>query len=191
MAQRRELHGPPRYFTPDWEAAARSVATLAALEPEVVATGHGEPLRGDAVRADLHDLGPRLPPPGRPQARPVRDAGRGGRRERDRCRSPPTRRTSCPACCSGAAESPRSCGISSGTTWTRRDVRPDRSPRGISRCPELVLRHADRPSGGGTSNSPARPAGHRSPVRRLRRLARDDPERRPTRQRADIESRAR
>jgi glyoxylase-like metal-dependent hydrolase (beta-lactamase superfamily II) len=56
MAQRRELHGPPGYFTPDWASAARSVATLAALEPEVVATGHGEPLRGGAVRADLADL---------------------------------------------------------------------------------------------------------------------------------------
>ena len=54
--QRRELCGPPRYYTTDWEAAARSVAALAALEPEVVATGHGEPLRGEAVRADLHAL---------------------------------------------------------------------------------------------------------------------------------------
>ena len=54
--QRRELHGPPMYFTPDWEAAARSVATLAELDPEIAATGHGEPLRGGAMRADLHDL---------------------------------------------------------------------------------------------------------------------------------------
>ena len=56
MAQRCELHGPPMYFTPDWVAAARSVAILADLEPEVVATGHGVPLHGDLVRADLHDL---------------------------------------------------------------------------------------------------------------------------------------
>jgi glyoxylase-like metal-dependent hydrolase (beta-lactamase superfamily II) len=55
-AQRRELHGPPMYFTPDWVSAARSVATLADLEPEVIATGHGEPLRGAAMRADLADL---------------------------------------------------------------------------------------------------------------------------------------
>ena len=44
------------YFTPDWVSAARSVATLAELEPEVVATGHGEPLRGASVTADLHAL---------------------------------------------------------------------------------------------------------------------------------------
>ena len=56
LAQRRELHGPPMYFTPDWAAAARSVAILADLDPEVAATGHGEPLRGGAMRADLHDL---------------------------------------------------------------------------------------------------------------------------------------
>jgi glyoxylase-like metal-dependent hydrolase (beta-lactamase superfamily II) len=56
MAQRRELHGPPMYFTPDWASAARSVETLADLEPEVVATGHGEPLRGAAMRAELSDL---------------------------------------------------------------------------------------------------------------------------------------
>jgi glyoxylase-like metal-dependent hydrolase (beta-lactamase superfamily II) len=56
IAQRRELHGPPMYFTPDWEAAARSVATLADLDPEVAVTGHGEPLQGGSMRADLHDL---------------------------------------------------------------------------------------------------------------------------------------
>jgi glyoxylase-like metal-dependent hydrolase (beta-lactamase superfamily II) len=56
IAQRRELHGPPMYFTPDWETAGKSVATLADLEPEIAATGHGEPLRGESMRADLHDL---------------------------------------------------------------------------------------------------------------------------------------
>lgn len=56
ISQRRELHGPPMYFTPDWDAAARSVATLAALEPELAATGHGEPLRGNSMTADLHNL---------------------------------------------------------------------------------------------------------------------------------------
>ena len=42
--QRREIHGPPSYFTQDWGAAGDSVGRLAALEPEVLATGHGEPL---------------------------------------------------------------------------------------------------------------------------------------------------
>jgi glyoxylase-like metal-dependent hydrolase (beta-lactamase superfamily II) len=56
ITQRRELHGPPMYFTSDWESAARSVATLAHLDPEIAATGHGEPLRGGSMRADLHEL---------------------------------------------------------------------------------------------------------------------------------------
>ena len=56
LTQRRELNGPPMYFTPDWEAAAKSVAALADLDPEIAATGHGEPLRGGSMRADLHDL---------------------------------------------------------------------------------------------------------------------------------------
>ena len=54
--QRRELHGPPAYFTPDWDSAARSVQRIAALNPEVLATGHGEPLRGAEMRAGLREL---------------------------------------------------------------------------------------------------------------------------------------
>jgi glyoxylase-like metal-dependent hydrolase (beta-lactamase superfamily II) len=54
--QRPELHGPPQYYTPDWEQARRSVEQLAALEPEVVITGHGPPMRGPKLRAALHLL---------------------------------------------------------------------------------------------------------------------------------------
>ncbi len=56
LTQRRELHGPPSYFTPDWPAAWNSVERLAELEPELAATGHGRPLRGRAMRRDLHAL---------------------------------------------------------------------------------------------------------------------------------------
>ena len=31
LTQRPEMHGPPTYFTPDWENARRSVERLAAL----------------------------------------------------------------------------------------------------------------------------------------------------------------
>jgi glyoxylase-like metal-dependent hydrolase (beta-lactamase superfamily II) len=54
--QRRELHGPPAYYTQDWRAAAESVGRLAALEPEVLATGHGDPLAGAGMRQDLRRL---------------------------------------------------------------------------------------------------------------------------------------
>lgn len=56
LKQKPELHGPPTYYTSDWEAAQRSVATLAALRPEVAATGHGRPLRGEPLREQLDDL---------------------------------------------------------------------------------------------------------------------------------------
>jgi glyoxylase-like metal-dependent hydrolase (beta-lactamase superfamily II) len=56
IMQKKELHGPPKYFTPDWGAAARSVKELAALEPSVVATGHGHALYGAETRKALHKL---------------------------------------------------------------------------------------------------------------------------------------
>ncbi len=54
--QAPELHGPPKYFTHDWQAAARSVSTLAALEPELALTGHGRAMHGAAMRTALHTL---------------------------------------------------------------------------------------------------------------------------------------
>jgi glyoxylase-like metal-dependent hydrolase (beta-lactamase superfamily II) len=51
-----KVHRPPAYFTPDWPAARVSIEKLAMLEPEVVATGHGIPLRGEAMRLDLKRL---------------------------------------------------------------------------------------------------------------------------------------
>jgi glyoxylase-like metal-dependent hydrolase (beta-lactamase superfamily II) len=56
IAQREELHGPPAYYTQDWKAAADSVRKLAALEPEVLATGHGVAARGPRMRQALSTL---------------------------------------------------------------------------------------------------------------------------------------
>lgn len=56
MTQRKEINGPPKYLTTDWKAAEASVKKLAGLEPEVVATGHGLPLRGEEMRNSLHNL---------------------------------------------------------------------------------------------------------------------------------------
>jgi glyoxylase-like metal-dependent hydrolase (beta-lactamase superfamily II) len=56
MAQKRQICGPPKYFTPDWGSAARSVKALAALEPNVVTTGHGHALYGNDARHGLHKL---------------------------------------------------------------------------------------------------------------------------------------
>ena len=58
--QLRELNGPPRYFTADWAAARDSVRTIAALPVEILATGHGQPFAGEAMRRDLQDLAARF-----------------------------------------------------------------------------------------------------------------------------------
>ena len=53
---RTELHGPPKYFTQDWPSARRSVKRLASLDPEILLSGHGLAVHGQAVRDALHRL---------------------------------------------------------------------------------------------------------------------------------------
>jgi glyoxylase-like metal-dependent hydrolase (beta-lactamase superfamily II) len=54
--QRPELHGPPAYYTPDWEQAKRSVERLAELEPLALAIGHGPAMAGAEVPTALREL---------------------------------------------------------------------------------------------------------------------------------------
>lgn len=54
--QTREMHGPPVYFTPDWEASAKSVKLLARLMPMVIATGHGRTFYGGDGQARLQEI---------------------------------------------------------------------------------------------------------------------------------------
>lgn len=54
--QKQGVHGPPAYFTPDWDAARVSVAELLSLVPEVGATGHGIAMHGEALRTQLAHL---------------------------------------------------------------------------------------------------------------------------------------
>ena len=54
--QKQIVHGPPAYFTPDWDAARDSVRKLAALQPEIAATGHGIAMHGEELRQQLADL---------------------------------------------------------------------------------------------------------------------------------------
>ncbi|WP_062016954.1 MBL fold metallo-hydrolase [Aureimonas sp. AU4] len=56
FVQEPEMHGPPRYFTPDWASAACSARLLAALEPDLLVTGHGRAMAGPKMRAALHQL---------------------------------------------------------------------------------------------------------------------------------------
>ena len=50
------MHGPPMYYTPDWEDARVSVCKLATLEPELAVTGHGRAMKGADMRRALHQL---------------------------------------------------------------------------------------------------------------------------------------
>jgi glyoxylase-like metal-dependent hydrolase (beta-lactamase superfamily II) len=52
----QHLSGPPKYFTPNWASAKLSVIKLAALAPDIVATGHGKPMSGEEMRYELNNL---------------------------------------------------------------------------------------------------------------------------------------
>lgn len=52
----KHLSGPPKYFTCNWASAELSVIKLAALDPDVAATGHGMCMRGEELRGALKNL---------------------------------------------------------------------------------------------------------------------------------------
>ena len=54
--QREEFHGPPAYFTYDWEAAKKSVLKLNNLNPAAAGTGHGISVRGLDLELGLNRL---------------------------------------------------------------------------------------------------------------------------------------
>jgi glyoxylase-like metal-dependent hydrolase (beta-lactamase superfamily II) len=56
LTESKKISGPPKYFTYNWQSAGASVRKLAALEPNIVATGHGKPMRGEEMRRSLHNL---------------------------------------------------------------------------------------------------------------------------------------
>lgn len=56
IVQPPELNGPPAYFTSDFALAAQSIRRLAALQPRVVAPGHGKPLAGIDLEQKLAEL---------------------------------------------------------------------------------------------------------------------------------------
>lgn len=75
--QSPEMHGPPRYFTVDWEKSGSSVEALAGLRPDLAITGHGRAMRGSAMTDALHALAQdfdrvAVPPTGRYIGHPAR-----------------------------------------------------------------------------------------------------------------------
>ena len=53
LTGRQILAGPPAPSTPDWPNAIRSIGVLADLDPLTVAAGHGRPMSGSNVAAEL------------------------------------------------------------------------------------------------------------------------------------------
>jgi glyoxylase-like metal-dependent hydrolase (beta-lactamase superfamily II) len=77
LAQRRQVHRPPGYYTIDWTAAAASVQALDGLAPTVLAAGHGSPMYGRSMRDELRYLATHfqrlaVPPHGRYTTSPIR-----------------------------------------------------------------------------------------------------------------------
>jgi len=56
ITQEKEIAGPPRYLTTDWEAAKESVRLLESLKPAVAITGHGFPVEGKELEMGLSKL---------------------------------------------------------------------------------------------------------------------------------------
>ncbi|MEG6584475.1 MBL fold metallo-hydrolase [Dendrosporobacter sp. 1207_IL3150] len=54
--QTKEIHGPPKYFTTEWQQAWQSVKVLNSLKPETAITGHGLPMVGSELRLRLNEL---------------------------------------------------------------------------------------------------------------------------------------
>jgi glyoxylase-like metal-dependent hydrolase (beta-lactamase superfamily II) len=56
ITQKKELSGPPKYFTPNWLAAAMSIKKLRDLKPEIAGSGHGPTIQGDELTQGLGNL---------------------------------------------------------------------------------------------------------------------------------------
>ncbi len=56
LVQKKEVNGPPRYLTTDWDAAYQSVVTLGRLNPQLVIAGHGEAMEAQELTAGLDRL---------------------------------------------------------------------------------------------------------------------------------------
>lgn len=56
LTQEKEVHGPPAYFTFDWQHAWASVRKIAELNPQAAITGHGHPMFGHELQAGLKRL---------------------------------------------------------------------------------------------------------------------------------------
>jgi glyoxylase-like metal-dependent hydrolase (beta-lactamase superfamily II) len=73
LTHQPEMHGPPMYFTPDWDSARESVRHLADYAPTAAITGHGPAMRGPQLQAQLRQLASRFDELARPAHGRYRD----------------------------------------------------------------------------------------------------------------------
>lgn len=79
LIQKPVFFCPPPYLTTDWQQARRSVEQLAALEPSIVASGHGRPINRHDTALELQAFAGRFTPPehGRYVSQPAQTDQRG------------------------------------------------------------------------------------------------------------------
>ncbi|WP_100372333.1 MBL fold metallo-hydrolase [Bacillus sp. FJAT-45037] len=56
LTQEKEINGPPRYLTTDWDLAYESVKVIRDLKPVAAITGHGVPMSGSELTTSLEKL---------------------------------------------------------------------------------------------------------------------------------------
>ncbi len=72
-AQTPAMHGPPMYFTQNWDDARESVRRLAALAPDLVVSGHGRAMAGAEMLAALRRLAEEFDAIARPEGGRTKD----------------------------------------------------------------------------------------------------------------------
>ncbi len=56
LSRKKELHGPPAYFTVDWQNAKTSIENLKNLNPAIAISSHGLPMEGEELKHQLNNL---------------------------------------------------------------------------------------------------------------------------------------
>ena len=56
LSREKEMHGPPAYFTTDWQAAKTSIENLKQLNPAIAIPSHGLPIKGDELKQKFENL---------------------------------------------------------------------------------------------------------------------------------------
>lgn len=56
LSEKKEINGPPKYLTTDWAAAKASVNSLRSLNPSIILSSHGMPMKKEEFNLQLEEL---------------------------------------------------------------------------------------------------------------------------------------